>query len=186
MKKAFLRGEASSVEEVRAVVEAAVRSFSWLESDQRKDLVQETLRRIVDSLRSGKFRGEASLATYAYSTARYACIEHLRRIRQEAEVAISATAADSRNLGPEASLIRSEEYQRGIRAIRTLPREAQELLHLIFVDGLSYHEVGLRLGLTEAAIKSRVHRCRMLLRGQCERDGVVTFNSSRRIVPEGD
>jgi RNA polymerase sigma factor (sigma-70 family) len=182
--EAFLRGEASSVEEVRALVESVVRSFSLPESDQRRDLVQEVLGRIVASLRSGRFRGDSSLSTYAYSTARYACIEHMRRSRREA-LASAGTAPEARNLGPEASLIRSEEQERGLRAIRALPREAQDLLRLIFIEGLPYHEVGLRFGLTEAAIKSRIHRCRLMLRGEYERDATKTNPPRRGANPRG-
>ena len=65
---------------------------------------------------------------------------------------------------PERALLGTEEHQRNLRAFAALPGESRELLRLIFLEGLSYAEVARRLGVTEGAIKSRVHRVRLTCR----------------------
>lgn len=184
--KAFLAGDASILQEVRGLVEAAVASFPFHNADLNRDIVQDVLGRIVHSLRSGRFRGDASLKTYAYSVARYACIEHLRRVRHEGAMAPEADTADERDPGPEASLMRMEEHRRNLRALSALPHADKELLHLIFIQRLSYREVGLRLGLTDTGVKARVHRCRMSLRALSRREISQAIETPQRSGSLGD
>ncbi len=184
--EAFLGGDSAVVEEVRAVVEAAVCGVGSFEPDVRRDLVQEVLGRIVQSLRSGRFRGESSLTTYAFSVARHACIERSRRLRREGARVRESQTSESGVPGPEASLIRAEEHRRNVLLLAALPQEARELLQLVFVENLSYREIGRRLGITEAAVKSRVHRCRMMLRGLSRREGPGTPAATWRVVDHRD
>ena len=71
-------------------------------------------------------------------------------------------------------MLESEDHRRNLEAFAALPAECRELLLLINVQGLSYREVGLRLGITEGAIKSRVRRMRVFIR---------RLLNPRRIIP---
>src|SRR5262245_36959355 len=86
--RAFLAGEPPSVTPVRRTIEQTVRSFHAADVETQKDLVQEAMTRLCASLRAGRFRGAASLETYAVSVARYTCIEWLRRRRAETNPSI--------------------------------------------------------------------------------------------------
>ena len=55
------------------------------------------------------------------------------------------------------------------QAINHLPTEYRTAIFLRDVEGLSNEEVAATLGLTVAAVKSRVHRARLVLRGQLAR-----------------
>ena len=165
----FLDGDPAVVGDVRAIMEAVITSFDFNDSDLKSDLVQDALGRMVVSLRAGRFRGDASITTYAHSIARYTCIEHLRRRRREARLA-RETAAPQGVQQPEEMLIRAEAHRRSLTAFAALPREAQELLYLVVVEGLSYQQVGEWMGISEASVKSRVHRCRIRLRDHAASD----------------
>ena len=76
---AFLRGDRARVAEIRAAVQTVVRSFQFPDGELDRDLVQDALSRIIQNLSAGRFRGDASLETYAQKVAKYTCLEHLRR-----------------------------------------------------------------------------------------------------------
>jgi RNA polymerase sigma-70 factor (ECF subfamily) len=163
----LLRGDRRAVRDVRRVVTHVVRAFRRFPPDEAKDLVQETLTRLLLNLRAGRFRGEASLHTYAQTIAKYTCLEYLRRRRLEPLP--GADGGFPGPNGPEADLLRGERQRARLRAFASLPRQAQRLLLMIFVEGLTYEQVGARLHLSESAIKSRVHRYRLLVRRACAR-----------------
>jgi len=65
---------------------------------------------------------------------------------------------------PETELLRSEERERLLKAIRQLPDERQHLLILKFVEHLSNAEIGQIMGKTEGAVKSLYHRTLLAMR----------------------
>jgi RNA polymerase sigma-70 factor, ECF subfamily len=67
---------------------------------------------------------------------------------------------------PETELLRLEERERLLRAIRTLPAERQQLLILKFVEHLSNAEIGQIMGRTEGAVKSLYHRTLLAVRNE--------------------
>jgi RNA polymerase sigma-70 factor (ECF subfamily) len=67
---------------------------------------------------------------------------------------------------PELELLQTEERERLLDVIRTLPTDRQELLILKFVDGLSNAEIGRVMGRTEGAIKSLYHRTLLSIRDE--------------------
>jgi RNA polymerase sigma-70 factor (ECF subfamily) len=65
---------------------------------------------------------------------------------------------------PEAALVESEERERLLRIIRTMPPDRQQLIILKFIDHMSNAEIGLIMGKTEGAVKSLYHRTLLSLR----------------------
>jgi RNA polymerase sigma-70 factor (ECF subfamily) len=157
----FLLGDPARVAEIRAAIEIVVRSFRLSGDGLDRDLVQDVLGRVVHNLSAGQFRGESTLETYVQRVARYACLEHLRRRRFEVRMNLETIASGARWSQPETALISDEEHRRNLQAIAALPAESRELLRLIFLEGLSYGDIARRLGISEGAIKSRVHRIRL-------------------------
>lgn len=165
--RAFLEGHPETVGAVRRAVETVAAGFSFPANDLRGEVVQDAISRVVDAVRSGRYRGDASLTTFAHSVAHYTCIEHARRHRFDT-IRPDLEALPSPMAGPEESLILEEQFRRRMAALSGLSPPARELLRLIFVERLSYKEAGDRLGLSEAAVKSRVHRYRIMLRDLAE------------------
>jgi RNA polymerase sigma-70 factor (ECF subfamily) len=160
----FLRGDRAVHETLRRWIGRVVRSFRFPGAAVEDDLIQETLCRVFINLSAGAFRGDASLATYARRVTRYVCLEHIRRRRFDSEVDPTAVPASPASSSPEAVLMRAEDHRLNLGILASLAPETRHLLTLIFVEGLTYSEVGERLGISEAAVKLRVHRCRLTMR----------------------
>lgn len=168
--EAFLRGDPEIVTGIRAAIRAIVRSFRFRDPALLKDLTQDSLEGVFLALSAGQFRGASSLETYARNVAKYTCLRHLRRQRFRGEVDPERLAEDGRASGPEEDLLRREEHRRNLKVLAQLPAESRELLRLIFLEGLSYRETAERLGISEGAVKVRVHRCRLVSRKATTRD----------------
>lgn len=158
---ALLRGDPETIAEVRAAIRAVVRAFQFRGRDVERDLAQETLSRVIENAAAGRIRGEAALRTYGQKVAKFVCLEHIRRKRTEVRVDFEAVPSPARWSGPEESLLLDEEHARNLEAFASLPDDSRELLRLVFVEGLSYAALARRFGLTESAIKSRIHRLRL-------------------------
>ena len=178
---AFLAGDSHVLIEIRRGIRAVVVGFHFAGSVE-EDLVQESIFRVFASLRSGSFRGEASLRTFGQRIAEYTCLEHIRRIRNHAEVDASRIPEASSMNGPEGLFLRAEKHQEDLRKLAQMPPECRALFRMIFIERLSYAEVARRCGISEAAVKLRVYRCRLTVRDgrPSERDGRVP---SGAIVP---
>lgn len=166
--ESFLRGEGSSVEEIRTAVEIVVRSFQLGDADLHDELVQDALSKVFRNLTAGQFRGESSLRTYAQTVAKYTCLTHIRRRRHEVALDPESLRSRARWAEPEESFLWSEEHLRNLAAFASLPDDCRELFRMIFIEGLSYRDVARRLGATEGAIKLRVRRCRLAYRATLE------------------
>ena len=161
---AFLIGDRQTHEDLRAAVSVVVGCFHFGAGANREDLIQEALYRTFLSLRNGSFRKEASLRTFAQRIAEFTCIEHLRRIQYRAEVDPPAIEAPSREAGPEKLLLRAEEHRHNLKRLAAMSPDCRALFRLIFIERLPYAEVATRLGISETAVKLRVHRCRLSAR----------------------
>ena len=74
---------------------------------------------------------------------------------------------------PEGMLMQTEENERLMRVLHTLPPERQQLLILKFVEHLSNAEIGQIMGRTEGAVKSLYHRTLLALRDELEQPDIV-------------
>jgi RNA polymerase sigma-70 factor (ECF subfamily) len=79
---------------------------------------------------------------------------------------------------PEHELVNSEERQRLINVIRSLPADRQQLLILKFVEHLSNAEIGRIMGRSEGAVKSLYHRTLLNLRQEYDLSGIFSDNGS--------
>ena len=176
---AFLRGDPSQLAAVQTAVQWTVRSFRFGDTDLERDLVQETLSRVLASLLARQFQGDASLKTYARNVARYTCLHHIRRRRQEVAADPDLYPTTERWSGPETSYLSEEEHRRNLEAFAALPAECRDILRMICLEGASYREVAARLNVSETALKSRIHRCRLTCREAAKR----ASRRPRLIVP---
>ena len=177
----FLRGDSLVVGEIRDAVRLAVRGFQFPDAALNNDLVQDSLTRVFLNLTAGQFRGESSLATYARRVARNACLEHLRKRRFEASLDPEAVQSGERWSRPDESFLWAEEHLRNLEIFSRLTPDCRSLMMLVFLEGRSYREIGTLLGLSEGAVKTRVHRCRSCFRQAAElQTSVVQRDRPRR------
>lgn len=137
---------------------------------------EEIMQDVLTALARGidRLRGDASLSTWAYTVARNACVRKRRRRAGAPERLASLEALDEVGRealavpDPDADPIRSLERRRLSEALggalAALPAAQREVLVLRDVEGLSARETGRVLGLSERAVKSRLHRARVALR----------------------
>jgi RNA polymerase sigma-70 factor (ECF subfamily) len=139
-----------------------------------EEITQDVLMKVVRKI--GTFRGEAAFSSWLYRVTANAAYERLRVRRLRAEVPLDPLLAVFDGDGSHAEPVvdwstrlddpaAAEETRSAIeRGIGRLPATSRAVLVLRDVEGLTNEEVGRALGLTVAAVKSRLHRARLFLR----------------------
>jgi RNA polymerase sigma-70 factor (ECF subfamily) len=139
-----------------------------------EEALQETF---VAAWRSaGTFRGDASPRSWLFTIARHAVHRQFRRPAGAPSPA-DATPLDELGLAagwsasdPEAQVIARERREIVARALEALDGEDRRVLVLRDLEGLSGEEAAAALGLTVAALKSRLHRARLRLAAQLRQE----------------
>jgi RNA polymerase sigma-70 factor (ECF subfamily) len=134
------------------------------------DVAQESLIAMARSLRD--FRGDSSVSSWLYAIARRFCIRKRRRSKfaPAREESLNTSGTDAareladRGPNPEQAATNQELASALAHAIDTLDPSQREVLVLRDVEGLSAPEVAKILGVSVAAVKSRLHRARVAVR----------------------
>jgi RNA polymerase sigma-70 factor (ECF subfamily) len=142
------------------------------DAQEAEDVLQETFLNAYKALPD--FEGRSSLSTWLYRIASNASLMRLRKKRPDTvsvDEPLTLDAGDSvprqlvdwSNL-PEDELLSNESRHVMDKEVSNLP----ETLRIVFVlrdlEGLSTAETGEVLGLSEGAVKTRLHRARLKLR----------------------
>lgn len=139
-----------------------------------EDVLQNTFLKALQSI--GSFEGRSSLSTWLYRIAANEALMLLRR--QRPEVALSdAQPDDDENEDdyvpreftdwcclPEEEFLTAESRQALEDAVQKLPETLRVVFVLRDIEGLSIEETSRVLGLSEAAVKTRLLRARLHLR----------------------
>jgi RNA polymerase sigma-70 factor (ECF subfamily) len=138
------------------------------------DVVQDVLVQVVRNLDS--FRGECHVTTWLHRVTVNAALLHRRkraaRAAREAYAALDrvadhgrpASAAQAGRHLPDRQAQARELRELVGRAIARLPKVYRDAAVLSGLEGLPNAQVGAALGLSLPAVKSRLHRARLLLR----------------------
>jgi RNA polymerase sigma-70 factor (ECF subfamily) len=137
-----------------------------------EDVTQDVLLQVVRRLDT--FRGEALFTTWLDRVTVNAALAHRRGRARRRERQLDAPldglpgACVSRRgaapRGPERVALDRETWALVERAIARMPEIYRDVYVLADVEGLANAEVGGLLGLSLAAVKSRLHRARLLMR----------------------
>lgn len=116
-----------------------------------------------------QFEGRSSFVSWLGRIATNLCFR--RRQKKEFEIvpldeANEPTDEDS----PERQAVRREMHRIVREAVAALPEPDQRVLRLRDIEELSTERTAQKIGLTESAVKSRLHRARKTLRTQLNRD----------------
>lgn len=180
------RGEADTFDTLyRNNIDLMYRYASRLcgETEAAKDLVQETF---LNAYRGFKnFRGDAQISTWLYTIASRACLRMRRRRKgaPERELSLDEFIPTSdgefrlqipvEGLNPEDALQNKQLREALDTAIGKLPKKYKMALVLRDMEGLSAKEVGAIMGLSERAVKSRLHRARLFVRRELSARGLA-------------
>lgn len=140
-----------------------------------EEVASEAFVRAYERLR--QFEGRSSFISWLGRIATNLCF----RRRERAELpAISLDELEREEEGrparvpagpaptPEQEAIQAEMRRMIRRAVADLPEPEQSVLRMRDIDGLSTAETSARTGLTEAAVKARLHRARARLRARLD------------------
>lgn len=152
-------GDRRAIETLLDASHAHVRRFArtlCVTPEDAEEAAQEAL--IVLYRKVGTLRAAAALASWMFQIVRNECIRRSRvtfhRPPPSGSVEVSAE---------EAALARLE-FERIVAAVADLPAEQRSVLVLRDIQGLSGTATARALGLSKAAMKSRLHRGREALR----------------------
>ncbi|MFN4261563.1 MAG: RNA polymerase sigma factor [Gemmataceae bacterium] len=144
-----------------------------------EDVTQDVLLQVVRKLDT--FRGEAALSTWLHRVTVNAALahRHKRATREKHhgaeplnDLLQSGTGMDGRQVAavqpwsvpPDEQALNRETHDLIEAAIRRLPEIYRDVFVLADVEGLPNAEVAALLDLTVPAVKSRLHRARLLMR----------------------
>ncbi len=133
------------------------------------DATQEVYLRVVRSVLG--FRGDSAFGTWLHRVTVNVCMTALRargdvRARGQSAGLLDASFDDlaSADASPEERVTRADLARRTAKALAELPEDAREVVVLRDVQGLSTRETAELLGVTEGAVKVRLHRAHARLR----------------------
>ena len=151
---------------------AVARRFTRNDEDAR-DVVQSAYLNAFRAL--GRFEGNARLSTWLHRIVVNAALMKLRSQRQKPEESIEALLPTFQSDGhhaeqfsdwstPADELLDQKQTRATVRAcIARLPDDYRTVLLLRDIEELSTHEAAETLGITQAAVKTRLHRARQAL-----------------------
>ena len=163
------RGDRAALDSVTRRISGSIYRFGrgfCRDPHDAEDIMQEVLVALISSIQ--RFRGDASLSSWAYIVARNACARRRKRGARldslERRNGVAGLEIHDPGEGPERVVERRELREALERAIAALPASLRDVLVLRDVEGLSAAQVASRIGLGERAVKSRLHRARVALR----------------------
>jgi len=144
-----------------------------------EDVTSDVLLQVVRKLHT--FRGEAALPTWLHRVTVNAALalREKRANRQKRETTADADQLDAADFSrthdpwkfpkmwavpPDATALAAEQRRVIEDAIAQLPEPFRDVYVLADVEGLPNAEIGEMLGLSVAAVKSRLHRARLRMR----------------------
>ncbi len=140
-------------------------------ASEAEEVTQDTFLSAFQSL--DNFRQDSAFFTWVYRVATNHCLMRLRKKRPEArgdatdvDNLMSAAEADDAQWArrPDAAFVQREFTDALDEALETLPDDARAVLLLRAFDGLTMQEIAELLQLTIPAVKSRLHRARLVVR----------------------
>jgi RNA polymerase sigma-70 factor (ECF subfamily) len=133
-----------------------------------EDVVQQTFLR-MHCARDGYTRG-ANVRPWAYAIARRLMIDGFRSAHTQDALREPDEHASLDRETPDA-VLESKRLEDAVRRVlRSLPKGQREAFDLVRKDGLSCAEAGEVLGVSENAIKVRVHRAYEALRSEIRKE----------------
>ncbi len=143
--------------------------------EDARDILQDTFLNALRSLK--QFRGESRLSTWLFRIAANACARHHRKgtfapsrelsLEQgllSEDGTLGTTDVPDWSQNPELLSLQGEMADQVEAALDRLPREYKAVLLLRDLERFSTEEVAEILGISGGAVKSRLHRARLLLR----------------------
>jgi RNA polymerase sigma-70 factor (ECF subfamily) len=129
---------------------------------ESEELLQDTF--VAAWRTAGSFQSRSTVLTWLLGIARRRARDHARR-RQPELTALEDAEMAAPTEGPDETVIARAELDEVARLIRSLRPLQREVLHLVFVEQLSYRETAAVLGVSPGTVASRLSAARAALAG---------------------
>jgi len=180
--RAAAQGDRDGMERLLMRAQEVAFRFSLLvcgHPEDAEDVMQEALLKTYQYV--DQIRTPDAFRTWLYQTVRNACLmKRRRRVDEPARMVsieegvpgtdggVRAVDVEDRGRPADQRLIDSWVGERLRRALAALPPAHRIIIILREMEGLSTREVAQVMGISEANVKTRLHRARMMLRQQLE------------------
>jgi RNA polymerase sigma-70 factor (ECF subfamily) len=180
--RAAQSGNQAAMERLLLQAQEVAYRFSLLvcgHADDADDAMQEALLKTFRF--AGQIKEPEAFRTWLYRTVKNACLINRRRRVHEPEHFVSLDELAGPPEGglqrldvvdpgrrPDEMMANSRLRERLRRALQSLPPDYRVIVFLREVEGLSTREVARVVGISEANVKTRLHRARLALRQQLE------------------
>ncbi len=132
---------------------------------ERDDLMQDIMIALWQALPG--FRGESSLKTFVMAVAHRRCASHVMKATRQPRLEELDEAWAHTGPGPEDRARLSQQQERLLAAVRSLP-VGQRQLALLALEGMRYDEIATTLGISENNVGVRLNRAKAALRALLE------------------
>lgn len=163
------------LERYRPVIQRQLQRFPVDEAD-RADLVQEAMLQVLRKLET--FRGDSQFSTWLYRVTANAALMRLRSDRRRRHTSLEDHAAEAEDAWALSVVMPGGEWSERAdhrfdaaqdrtmleAALDALPCDYRALVVEHYMDGEALQTMADRLGTTESAVRSRLHRARTTLR----------------------
>lgn len=175
----FRKGDQDSFEELVSRYSNKVFSLATRLTRNNED-AEEVLQDVFTTVhrKIASFEGKSSFSSWLYRVTVNAAFMKLRKRRQDQSVSLEDIVQQSQTVSalrsPESAFVDSQSIRNEMlealeQAIRKLPDDYRPVFILRDVDGLTSREVSRILDLSVPAVKSRLHRSRLMLRRRLNR-----------------
>lgn len=159
-----------TADDLRAELERHhVAAFGWALSccawdrTEAEDALQTSYLKVLDG--RARFDGHASFRTWLFGVIRRTAAEHRRRAgRRQRKLADWKQEPAETSENPEAALSQSEANRILLSALQTLAPRQQEILHLVFYQGLTIQEASQVAGVSIGTARTHYERGKAKLR----------------------
>ena len=163
------QGDPEAFESLLTPLEGRIWRICWHYTGEREaasDCAQETMLKIWRSLDS--YRGDCAFETWAYRIAANCCLDAIRKTKRDRSESIEPLREagfdpPDPEPGTEEKVIAADRRQRLREGIAQLPEDQREALVMTQLEGISYEDAAVRLGVSEGTVKSRVSRAKAKL-----------------------
>lgn len=160
---------------------------------EAEDLTQEVLVKVNEALPD--FRGESQLSTWIYRVATNAALDRLRSpsyqrdsqtcsVSSEHEVENQNTLTGEKTPLPESQIFRKEMHECIQVFVQRLPENYRIVLVLSEFEGLSDSEIARAVGVSQGAVKIRLHRAREKLKQELRANCDSYWVEENEFLPE--